>query len=217
MTRLNASSHARLSDLVLSCQEERRAYRSAGIAESPACVEIFRRAFGGDQEAWAAIRHAFEPLMRAWVGVQHAVDPDDVLQEALLAFARWAPQRPELVAGDQLGRPLAFLRQCTKTALLMQLRSARRQPHLSLERLSLSLPHDPSESIDLRLAVYDRIRQLITSPEERLVFDELLVYGLKPQDIFQRHRDRFADMDGLRTIIQRILRRLRNDSAMQEL
>jgi DNA-directed RNA polymerase specialized sigma24 family protein len=213
----NPVSHAQINELIAHCQAERRTYHQTGSPASPACVELFRRAFAGDQDAWAAIQAVFEPLMRAWVGVQHHVEPDDVLQEALIAFARWAPQHPELVAGDEVSRPLAFLRQCTKTALLMQLRSARRRAHLSLDQLNLPLSHDVADAVETRLIVHDRTRQLIVTPQEQLVFDELLVYGLKPQDIFRRHPDQFPDLETLRTVIQRVLRRLRKDPMIREL
>jgi DNA-directed RNA polymerase specialized sigma24 family protein len=217
MREHNPVSQAQIDDLIARCQEERRAYHQTGSPGSPACVELFRRAFAGDQDAWTAVQGVFEPLMRAWIGTQQHVDPDDVLQEALIAFARWAPQHPELVTGDEVSRPLAFLRQCTKTALLMQLRGARRRAHLSLDGLNHPLPHDAADAVETRLVLHDRTRQLLVTPQERLVFDELLVYGLKPQDIFRRHPDQFPDLETLRTVIQRVLRRLRKDPVIQEL
>jgi DNA-directed RNA polymerase specialized sigma24 family protein len=206
-----------LDDLVTQCRAERSAYRTHNVTDAPACVELFRRAFTDDQDAWAAVYTLFEPLMRSWIGVQRTVDPEDVLQEALLAFARWAPNHPELLAGEEVNRLLAFLRQCTKTALLTQLRKIKRHTDISFEHVEFPTPVNHQDAVEARLVVYDRIHQLLTTAQERLVFNELLVYGLKPQDILRRHATMFHDMETLRQVIQRVMRRLRKDRDMQEL
>ncbi|MBV9790433.1 MAG: sigma-70 family RNA polymerase sigma factor [Chloroflexi bacterium] len=217
MTQTNLFPHVRLDQISDCCQAERRTYYTQGTLDSPACVELFRRAWAGDQEAWAAISAIFEPLMRAWIGVQSAVEPDDVLQEALLAFARWAPTHAELLVDNDLRRPLAFLRQCTKTALLMQLRGARRAVPVALEHALGQSPSDFATDLERRILLYQRMQQLLPSPTEQQVATELLIYGLRPQEIYARHTEAFADMRELRTVIQRVLRRLRADPDLQSL
>ena len=49
-------SQLSLADIIAHCQEERRAYRLWHITAAPWCMELFRRAFAGDQEAWQALR-----------------------------------------------------------------------------------------------------------------------------------------------------------------
>ena len=36
--------------------------------ETPASIELFRRAFAQNEEAWQAVRVLYEPLMRSWIG-----------------------------------------------------------------------------------------------------------------------------------------------------
>ncbi len=97
-------SHQTLAKVIAGCQQERSDYRHKRIDESPSCVEVFRRAFAGNQEAWAAVQATFELQVRAWIGGQKVVNPDDAVQEAFLAFFRYAPAHASLVAGLPWGR-----------------------------------------------------------------------------------------------------------------
>lgn len=204
-----------LTELFAQCQHERSAYSTAGVAAAPACVELVRRAFADDQTAWALFRQLFEPLIRAWIGVQQHVEPDDVVQEALFAFARWAPAHADLTAGDDLGRALAFLRQCTKTALLTQLRK-HKQPTYSLDETPHAAHDDSMAAAERRLVIRERVAQLLLTAEEQVVFQELLVNGLKPQELFERYPEHFATIESLRVTIQRVLRRLRKDPDLND-
>ena len=204
-----------LTELFVQCQHERSAYTTVGIAASPACVELVRRAFAGDQAAWALLRQLFDPLMRAWIGVQRHVEPEDVLQEAWFAFARWAPTHTDLTAGDDLGRVLAFLRQCTKTALLTQLRKHKQPAYCALD--DRTGVQDTVTATERRLIIRERITHLLVTADEHVVFQELLVDGRKPQELFVRHPEHFATMESLRITIQRVLRRLRKDPDLNDL
>ena len=210
-------THEHIERVATRCQQERTAYRQRGDAASPACVELLRAAFAGDQAAWGVVFRTFEPLVRSWIGVQQEIEPDDVVQEALLAFARWAPNHPSLILGDNLGPSLAFLRQCTKTALLMQVRRARRPAHLDMDLVALAAPTNVADDVERRVVLFGQVRQVLTAPEEWLVFEELFVYDLRPQEVLLRHADKFASIGALRTVIQRVVRRLRNDIDLQNL
>lgn len=218
MSTRNSLSEWSITEVLSRCQHERTRYRQEDVTSSPACVELFRRAFAGDQEAWTAVHTAFAPLVRRWVGVQQQLEPDDVLQEAFIAFARFAPRHPHLVMNDELGRVLAFLRQCTKTALLMILRKLKSGPDIIGDDVvdQRATPHAIG-AVEDRLALYERIRQLLNTDEERLVFTCRFVYGMKPQAILATHREMFADMQHLNTVIQRIVRRLRQDDELKQL
>ena len=196
-----------LDQLFEVCLRERR---GAHADSSPACVELTRRTLAGDEAAWGLFRRLFEPLMRSWIGVQQHVEPDDVLQEALFAFARWAPAHADLAGGD-VGRTLAFLRRCTKTALLMQLRKTSRPPYLPLDAVQIAATDDGVVAAERRIMIHERAAQLLTTEQERIVFRELLVNGRKPREILAAYGDEFVAMDVLRGCIQRVLRRLRKD------
>lgn len=204
-------SETALPELLAECQRERRSYSASGVDAAPACVELTRRTLAGDQQAWALFQTLFEPLMRAWIGVQQQVEPEDVLQEALFAFARWAPAHADLTAGVDLGRALAFLRQCTKTALLTQLRKAKQPAYIPIDQVAIETPYNAVEAAERRLVIQERMAHLLETDQERLIFREMLVNGRKPQDLFASYSTEFETIDGLRVAIQRVLRRLRKD------
>ncbi len=222
-----------IAHLCSECEQERLLYASAQQDISPACVELVRRALAGDNEAWSVFQVLFMPLMRAWIGTSGAEETEDILQEALLAFARWAPAHPELTSGYELRRALGFLRQCTKTALLGHLRRKGRglvsldhptyaravggshQHSNNLKLLSLS--HDPIAAAEHRLMIYERLTMQLSTEIERVVCREILIQGHRPQEVFEQYHDLIGTMEVLRLTLQRILRRLRKDEELQEL
>jgi DNA-binding TFAR19-related protein (PDSD5 family) len=57
-----------LATLLHACRQEREDFLKRGETSSPACVELFRRAFAGEEAAWDAIlRQIFQPEIRRWV------------------------------------------------------------------------------------------------------------------------------------------------------
>src|SRR5215213_2728009 len=79
-----------LASVVEHCQQEQRSHRSDTPIDSPWCVEIFRRAFHGDQDAWVAIWEQFQRHMLLWARAG-TVDVEDVVQDGFANFARGAP------------------------------------------------------------------------------------------------------------------------------
>jgi DNA-directed RNA polymerase specialized sigma24 family protein len=197
--------------------------RSSGQGEeTPAALELFRRAFAGDQEAWGAIQAVYEPLMRSWIGTQRYVEPDDVLQEAFLLFYRFAPQCPNLTSAANVGPLLAYLRKSTKTALLLLLRQQQRARQECV-LASCGMPGELIDSrildaeVELRLILRDCAHTLIKTSEEKLVFRLHFSWAMKPQEIQARHADLFADVASINTIIQRLARRFRKMLAGEDM
>lgn len=206
-----------LERVVAMCRRERSSYSSAGVSESPACVEIFRRAFDGSADAWEALQGTFGSLMRRWVGDQRAVDPEEVIQEALLAFFRVAPGLHGLLAADELGRVLGYLRSCVKSALLTQCRK-RQVSQVSLDGIAEAPSSgDIADAAETRIILLARVAQLIESDQERLVFEAYFRDGLRPQEIAEQHRPELATVAFVNTIVQRLTRRLRKDPVLQQL
>ncbi len=131
-----------MDELIQRCREERAAYLTEGDLRSPACVELFRRAFAGNQDAWSAIDELLKPLLRQWarvsgdVAVARVTEPDDVIQAAYESFYRSAPKRAnELLATDSLGPVLAYLQTTVKRTGIRMIRDKRaRAFHTSLDR-----------------------------------------------------------------------------------
>jgi DNA-directed RNA polymerase specialized sigma24 family protein len=200
-----------LQTLCAACRCERQ----HGDSEtSPACVELFRRAFAGDEQAWASASALFEPLMRHWIGVQSYVEIEDVLQEALLLFWRFAPQRPTLVLPDDLRPLLVYLRKTTKTALLKQLhnlpsgwQTAQQASPVCDDKHATGGAFEAE--VELRLLLEDSARRLLQTPAEHLIFQLHFGAALPPREILVQHGHLFADIANINTIIQRLTRRFR--------
>lgn len=200
--------------LAQECQRERTRFQQDGRPESPACVELFRRALAtiSDQEAWIAIQQIFEPLMRSWIGAQQYIEPDDVIQDALFAFSC-----AELIITDQLSPILAYLRRCTKTALL-QIARKKRLPTAEFDALSTGADQvNFARQIDLRLSLEKRLNELLHDEKEALVFQWRFVHNVGPQQIYSENRATFQNQQEVATIIQRLTRRMRKDTELRNL
>ena len=222
MTKL---THLSLHEVVAACQHERHVFRSQGDPSSPACLEVFRRAFVGDQDAWTAIYVTFNGLMRGWIGVQRVLDPEEVTQEAFRAFAQHAPQTLNLEMHGRLAPVLAYLHRCTKTAILRLLRQLQASQQLQeqfhsveIEQIDDCVSHQNlDEDTTTRLVLRERLAVLLLTDDEHLVCSECLVNGRKPAELAALHPERFADVKAVYTIEQRIIRRFHKDPAIREL
>ncbi|MEM8529537.1 MAG: sigma-70 family RNA polymerase sigma factor [Chloroflexota bacterium] len=188
---------------------------------TPALSEImvFRLAFAGDTDAWAILHTRYISLIRCWIGRQHLVDPEEVAQEAWLAFARYAPRQPSLVEDDSPARVLAYLRTCVKTAIISMCRREQRcvvADPLSDHNVLKQSPRIDN-SIVQRITIQERIQQILTSDDERLLFELRFVCGMKPQAISNTYPNQFADVQMVYTLIHAIVRRLRADPILQSL
>ncbi|PDW03718.1 zf-HC2 domain-containing protein [Candidatus Viridilinea mediisalina] len=204
-----------LEPVIACCQAERSAFRQTGERHSPCCVQVFRRAFAGDQQAWMAIDTIFHPMINKWVldalsatGNPNLLDAEtlqDVIQEAKSILGRVGPQRPDLFIGDELGRLLKFWATCTKRAVLIQLRWQRR--HID-DDIPLEPYHAlPPSDADLAISLQTLLATILITAEERLVFELLMVQGYKPAEIAARFPERFADVGRVYALAQRIRRR----------
>ena len=188
-------------------------------ASSLAEIMVFRLAFAGDADAWAILHARYMPLVRCWIGRQRLIDPEEVAQEAWLAFARYAPRQPTLVEGDTPGRVLAYLRICVKTAIISMCRREKRcivADPLSDHNVLTSVPSIDS-SIIQRITIQERIHQILTSDDERLIFELRFVCGMKPQAIINTYPDRFVNVQTVYSLIGTLVRRLRADPLLQSL
>lgn len=198
--------------VIATCRQERQNYQQTKADGSPACVELLRRAFAQDQEAWRALEEVFKPLMNKWIGVQSYIEPEDILQDAFIEFYRYAPRVTDLTATNDLSFALAYLRKCVKTALLTKIRqTAKHQKVLSLNR-DIPTAQDEIGQLELRLA----LEQLLETEQEQLVFHLRFVCNIGPQSIFEDHSDQFKDYEEVATIIQRLTRRFRGNKGLQE-
>jgi len=110
------------------CQQEHQAYHQKNEFSAPVSIQIFRLAFAGNLQAWACLYKVFQSQIEKWIGLQSWIDPEVVMQEAWLSFARYAPKSQTLITTDNLGPILAYLRRCVKTTLVDQARLLKKGP-----------------------------------------------------------------------------------------
>lgn len=214
-----------LTDIICRCEQERDLFRRHALPSSPGCLELFRRAFAGNQDAWTALWRIFEPQMRAQIPRQDLVESDVVLQEAMVKFVRKVPDCPALRTTDELGFIIAFLNRAIKWAFLEQYRAARKvYPHDSLEDhpdvtsdLSPASVADHVEDQLLLEHLMQRGQALFVSSIEQVVFQAFFVCSFKPRDILAAHPNLFADIHQVNNVVKRVRRRLLNDVAIRNL
>ena len=187
-------------------------------AHSTDVMNIFRQAFAGNADAWTTLYIHYTPLVRHWIGAQYRIDSEEVVQETWLNFARYAPSRPSLVEGDSPGQVLAYLRTCVKTALISQYRREKwyqmatlddTDPALSLATLDYTMAE--------RLTIWERVMQIVTSDDERMILQLRFVCGMKPKVIAAVYPERFPDVRSVYVLVSRLVKRLREDPILQGL
>ena len=184
-----------------------------------AAVAVFRQAFAGDTEAWATIYTQYTSLVRHWIGVQQVIDPEEVVQEAWMAFAHYAPRHPSLVQDESPRRVLGYLRTCVKTAIVTLCRREKRHAITAyLDDADYVIPAVPMDGVMIqRMAIQERVQQLLTHDDERFIFHLRFVSGMKPQAIAAAYPERFSDVKIIYALIGQLVRRLRADRVLQSL
>jgi len=108
-----------VQQITLACQQERQAYlQNSANPYSPLSLQMFRRAFSGDPDAWTCLYQTFKAQVEAWIGTQKRLSPEDIAQEAWLSFARYAPRCRDFALTETIGPILAYLRRCVRTAVV---------------------------------------------------------------------------------------------------
>ena len=182
-------------------------------------IQIFYQAFAGSTDAWAMIYTRYTPFVRSWIGSQSVIDPEEVAQEAWLAFTCYAPRQPCLLEDGSLARVLGYLRTCVKTAIVRVHR--REQWYAGTCPFSDEDTVAQTANIDSilvqRITIQECVNQILTSDDDRLLFELRFVRGMKPQAITNTYTSRFADVRTVYTRISQLVRRLRADPILQSL
>lgn len=212
-----------LDDVVAACQEETRRFRRGERVEGGACFELFRRAIcGRESAAWEAIMAQYRGIVLAWVrqcsGPASAREVDDFWVNR--AFEKlWSavgPERFDLFAG--LPALLKYLKLCVNSVLLDDVRAraaAQLVPLVGHER-EVEREAPDAEVLAVRHLVGDElwaaIDALLDDDTDRLVVRCSFVLDLKPGEIYELHRDRFAAVADVYRIKRNVLDRLRRNA-----
>ncbi|MGQ9480836.1 hypothetical protein [Chloroflexus sp.] len=186
-------------------------------------MQLFRRAFAGEQEAWVYVIDIFQPLIYSWLrrvrGTRSDfIDDDDlttVAHDALLKLRDSANRLPESTVGETLNRLLAHLKKYAGKDVPTLFRRRNRSRKISY------IEDDTPQGAHIldaktRITLAQHLREVL-SEDELFVIEHLFFKGYKPQDIIHDFPERFVNIDHIYQIRQNALRRLRNDPVIRDL
>jgi hypothetical protein len=224
-------SRTPVSELAAACRRETDRFRRGQPSSDAYCFELFRRAIcERDGAAWEAVVVQYRGMVLAWVlrqGGAVAEEADYWLNRTFDRF--WSAVRPERFdMFDGLPRVLRYLQMCAASAVLDERRTQRATAHESLDgpdsgRAELARG-GAGEVADVEGSAVDRltaqelwqtvIREL---PEEgeRVVIYASFALGMKPAEIFERHRHLFPSVADVYRVKRNVLERLRRSAALR--
>jgi len=218
-----------VADLARCCGRERRAFSESSERSSPCCMELFRRAFAGYQDAWIHITEIFQPILRQWIQrvymrFSDLIDENDkteVTDNAWLKLRKGITRQADLLQGDDLGKLLQYLKTCAEREMHSLLRKKFKEKKLK-EYLWLAdnteLPDRSSRSSDPEksIALTQRLKEVL-SEDELIVINCICIGGYPPQEILNLFPERFPDVGRIYQIRQNAIRRLRNDPVIRDI
>lgn len=220
-----------LNTVVEQCRREAKVDRAQELGY---CFELFRRALEDRLDgAWAAIEAQYGRLILTWLYATakgSPLDPeeaDELKMQALAKFWRTLTRRPMHLASrfEHVGGLLRYLHQCAVTTVLDQRRKDQRYARLQerVEKERSVLAYQPAPDHDSLDRVYrqDRVetifawfRQEVTDPQEQLLLHLSFEQDMTPAQIAQTHPNHFADVNEVRRIKERVLKRAKRAFVM---
>ena len=204
------------SELIRRCLDERKSFATTGESYSPACVELFRLAFAGDEVAWEAIfAEVFRREVYSFVVAAARVrrfspeDIEDAIQKTRLAFWHYAPKTATLAKVDDLAPLIAYLKKCAMSAVALVARKLPPDSYALNEirgeeaddssdggqttKRSALLPNRPSfsDEYDRLSTLIEGVRKLLHTDLERLVAEEVFLNDTPPRELILDYPDRF--------------------------
>ena len=217
----NSFVNQKLGAICQQCTDERKRYFQEKRALSPACVELFRRAFAVEapEDAWHCLKTLFEPLLISWSKGQSRFEVEDVVQESWLSFYRGTVGKFQIRDQEQLEPILDYLRTCTKNVIAQWMRKAPLEPTKLAE--TLQEPLDVIEQAQLRVDLERYVAEFLTqdhfTEEDRQLFTLKFFLHLKPREIQADYPHLAADYEQLENALQKITRRVSNYTDFQSL
>lgn len=213
-----------IADLARCCGRERRAFSESSERSSPCCMELFRRAFAGYQDAWIHITEIFQPLIRQWIQrvcirFPDLIDENDkteVADDAWLKLKKGVARQVHLLQGDDLGKPLAYLKKCAERSILSLRRRKRKEREQPADNTQYPDRSNELSDPETRIALAQRLEKVL-SEDELIVIEYIYLKGYPPQEILNLFPERFPNVDRIYQIRQNAIRRLRNDPVIRDI
>jgi DNA-directed RNA polymerase specialized sigma24 family protein len=190
-----------------------------------ACYELFRRAIEQrDADAWADIAQHYRGLLAAWAAQSSAhsmsvEQPSDIADQAL-ARAWAALSSARFSAFPHIATLMAYLRTCVRATVIDQAREQASQLRAAQSLESTLESATPEQTVlqELdRTEIWRLIMEITSSPEERIIVRESLVYALPPRAIQARHPEMFADVADVYRVKRNLVNRFQRNHDLQRL
>ncbi len=213
-----------VATLAARCAEETGHYYRRQDSDPQFCFELFRRAIlVGSAAAWDALMAVYRPQIERWIRQMDVLDArkiEDLAQEAALRFWR-AYGAASFARARGLADVLAYLRDCTRAAVLDDLR--RPDPASRLTPLDEGIPASPVPAErDLaqegpRLALWRCVSGHCRDEADYLLARCVFVEGCRPKEVYVENPQWFARQAEVYQRLRNLKDRLRRDPAFKTL
>ncbi|OQY47555.1 MAG: hypothetical protein B6242_04750 [Anaerolineaceae bacterium 4572_78] len=213
-----------LEIIIKGCQDESKHDRKN---EKGYCFELFRRALDGkDENAWGAIDSQYHRLVLSWIQAKNPKlsqdEIEDLGQDTLQKFFNTLTRHDDLIVErfKHVGALLKYLNRCAITTMLDYQRYiqrvARLQERLQVvydkEVLGLTTEQKVLDQIYWE-AELDKFKEWlwknVTNPLEQKILQYSFEEGLTPIEITEFYPDDFPDVQTVRRVKERVLKRIR--------
>lgn len=214
-----------IADLIARTARESERYSHDRPFDDCYGLELVRRAIVlRDPDAWQALYAQYHGLVRDWLlrGSRHrrADDLDDLV---IRVFARfWRSVGPgRLAAFATLGGVLKYLKMCTRTVLIDEMRAARAWASRRADAAELAVVADERQHVArsmmhevMSYALWHAVERALPESRERLVIDLSFVRGLKPREIAEAYGHLFPTVEEVYRHKRLALAHLRRDPGL---
>ncbi len=215
--------HLGLSEIVKGCCQESDRFLAGQPNEEGHCFELFRRAIEEqNQDAWSAVYTQYRQLVAKWIGGHQS--GDELIENAFEKL--WRTLRGVHLSRrfKHVGSVLAYLRKCAFSVRIDLKRREQREVKTVLYD-TVVIQTDNVENVALanisRDALRDRVHHWladnIQDKQEKLILSLTYEFDLSPSKIAKRFPGQFADVQEVRRVKERVLKRLRRASEFREL
>ena len=209
------------------CKQQTERFWQRLSSDAQFCYELMRRALThphaeDGKTAWGFVYRQYERQARLWVkkhksfpstGLEPAELADLALEKMWMTFARNEGkfERFPQEADQGLKALLKFLQLCIHSVVLDNLRPNQ----TSLDEDNNTIEPATEDNHDLDSAEYWQcVYNRLNNDEERILVDALYLYGLKPRQIYDLHKDTFASVKAVYRTKENVLARLRRDESL---
>lgn len=220
--------------LIRLCKLEIREFQRNRQGTTPCCEELWYRTFKQQSPvAWDYFYEVYCPEVKKWAtrhprATAFGEELDYIANGALSRLARYMTPTVFDSCRD-LAALLSYLGSCINAEIIDYLRRRMKQDAMNYLRevvyedegessLDLipdgsALPDDVTLYAESRMELWNHVNSLLTSEQETVIVHAAFVLGLKTQQIYEQHSDRFRDVREVYQIKGNMLRRIRRHLA----